>query len=151
MTAKRVANSIVKFCNEYGDLISNLKLQKLLYYAQAWHLAIHNKELFPEDFKAWVHGPVVPSVYHAFKEFGCGPILRQPTAVVTGPKFEAHLAEVMGAYGGLSGFDLERLTHSESPWRNARGDLPPDQPSSVVISKKDMKQYYKAKLGGKTV
>ena len=50
---------------EIGDLISNLKLQKLVYYAQGFYLALHDEALFPEDIEAWTHGPVVPVLYHA--------------------------------------------------------------------------------------
>ncbi|MDQ2798684.1 MAG: DUF4065 domain-containing protein, partial [Armatimonadota bacterium] len=57
-----------------GDLISNLKLQKLVYYAQGCHLGLYDAPLFPETIKAWVHGPVVPDLYHAYKQYGSGPI-----------------------------------------------------------------------------
>lgn len=59
---------------EAGDLVSNLKLQKLLYYAQGFHLAMTGRPLFDEPIQAWMHGPVVPAVYHAFKVYGSGPI-----------------------------------------------------------------------------
>jgi uncharacterized phage-associated protein len=70
---------------EAGDVISNLKLQKLLYYAQGFHLAIYGERLFIEQIKAWKHGPVVPDIYHHFKkhgEFG----LPRPTQVQELPK-----------------------------------------------------------------
>lgn len=54
---------------ERGENLTNLKLQKLLYYAQAWHLALRNAPLFDEDFQAWVHGPVLPSQYLRFRSF----------------------------------------------------------------------------------
>ena len=57
-----------------GELISNLKLQKLLYYAQGFHLVIYGEPLFPETIEAWAHGPVVTSVYHQYKEYGSEPI-----------------------------------------------------------------------------
>ena len=53
----------------------NLKLQKLVYYAQAWHLALRDVPLFEEDFEAWVHGPVIPALYQEYKKFGWRPIL----------------------------------------------------------------------------
>lgn len=148
-TAQHVANSILDFCNVHGDLVSNLKLQKLLYYTQAWYLALRKRQLFPEDFQAWVHGPVVPSVYRQFKPYGFGPILRGPRSVASGPVFNRHLADVMATYSRFSAFDLERMTHSERPWQNARGGIPPDEPSRAVISKADMTQFYGARLHGK--
>jgi len=55
-----------------------------------------------------------------------------------------HLEEVMVAYGGHSALDLERLTHSEPPWREARGDLPPDENSEAPISEETMRRYYRS-------
>lgn len=59
---------------EAGDLISNLKLQKLVYYAQGFHLAIYNIPLFHEPIEAWTHGPVIPDLYHEYKQYGLGAI-----------------------------------------------------------------------------
>ena len=68
-TADRVAARLVNFSHEHGSPVSNLKLQKLLYYAQAWHLAFFGAPLFDEDFEAWVHGPVVPRVFRCYRSF----------------------------------------------------------------------------------
>ena len=54
--------------------ISNLKLQKLIYYAQAFHLAIYELPFFDEDFEAWTHGPVCPEIYHKYKHYKSSPI-----------------------------------------------------------------------------
>lgn len=66
ITCFDIAKHFIRFANEEGSFISNLKLQKLVYYAQAWHLAIHGTPLFEEDFEAWVHGPVIPSLYQKY-------------------------------------------------------------------------------------
>ena len=55
---------------EAGDSITHLKLQKLIYYSQAWSLALNGIALFEEDFEAWAHGPVIPEVYQEYKEYG---------------------------------------------------------------------------------
>ena len=60
--------------NEQGDMMTNLRLQKLLYFAQGWHLARYGKPLFDDDIEAWQYGPVVPSVYNAYKQYGRGGI-----------------------------------------------------------------------------
>ncbi|MDB6118895.1 MAG: putative prophage protein, partial [Verrucomicrobiaceae bacterium] len=60
--------------DEAGDVISNLKLQKLLYYAQGFHLALTGAPLFEEDIQAWVHGPVVREVWQAFNQYGANGI-----------------------------------------------------------------------------
>lgn len=144
--ALQVADATVYFFARHGDLITNLKLQKLLYYTQAWHLAIYDSPLFDEEFEAWVHGPVQPSVYNEYKKFGSNPIVREPGEVHIATTAFRHLVEVMKVYGGKSGFELERYTHQEDPWLNARGDIPPDQLCSRVISKDSMRAYYKARL-----
>ena len=146
VTARQVADGIIAFCNDHGDLLTNLKLQKLLYYAQAWHLAVYGKELFPEDCEAWVHGPVVPSAYRAFRAAGYSPVNEMGGHPSLPARVQVHIADLMGAYGALSAFDMERLVHSEAPWREARGDLPPDAPSVAVIPKRRMREYYRAKL-----
>ena len=67
LSSKQVADWILSKVNKSaGDTLSPLKLQKLLYYCQAWHYTIFNKELFDEKIEAWAHGPVVPSQYKRF-------------------------------------------------------------------------------------
>ncbi|WP_222702345.1 Panacea domain-containing protein [[Haemophilus] ducreyi] len=67
-------NYFLSQCNseENGDLISNLKIQKLVYYAQGFSLAINNKPLFSEKIQAWTHGPVTPELYNKYKQYGNG-------------------------------------------------------------------------------
>jgi Uncharacterized phage-associated protein len=73
--ASDIAKIILKLSNpDVGDIISNLKLQKLLYYVQGFALAMYDKPLFDEDIEAWMYGPVVPCVYQEYKEFGSGAI-----------------------------------------------------------------------------
>ena len=128
---------------DVGDGISNLKLQKLVYYAQAWSLAARGKPLFEEDFQAWAHGPVVPSLFRAFRDFGMDPI-PEPASV---PRLDEEtvelLTEVLDIYGEHSAKKLEQLTHRERPWRDARGDLPAEARSDAVITKAAMRSYYR--------
>ncbi len=145
-TANQVADEIIRFCNEHGDLISNLKLQKLLYYTQAWHLAIYDKPLFQDDLEAWVHGPVVNQTYHKFKCFAWGPITSTPRLPKIPKRAQSHLEEVMAVYGRFSGYDLERMVHQEEPWKLARGGIPHDEPSRSIISHESMRSYYQERL-----
>lgn len=142
--ANEVALWIISFCKKHGDRITNLKLQKLLYYAQAWHLALYNRPLFPEDIEAWTYGPVVPEVYHTFKAFNGEPIeIDQDHSQVDLPEdIVGHLEEIIEVFGGYSSYQLERMTHQEDPWKNARGDVPLGEPSNEVISHEDMANYY---------
>jgi uncharacterized phage-associated protein len=130
-----------------GDVISNLKLQKLCYYAQAWHLAITGKPLFSQQIKAWAHGPVIPDLYHRFKAFGSNSI--DPSQLVSHPYEDLHaedcefLADIWAKYGAFSASQLERLTHSESPWKDAYGDTVPGLACEAIISHEAMQHYYK--------
>lgn len=127
---------------EAGDSVTHLKLQKLVYYAQAWSLALLGRPLFADDVRAWAHGPVVLSVWHAFKEHGWE-ALPAPDEM---PRFDDEatelLRDVLRSYGEHSAKKLEELTHSEEPWLRARGDLPPEARSSAVISQEHMTRFY---------
>lgn len=146
LTCYEVANYFIHLANETGSYISNLKLQKLVYYAQAWHLAIYGIPLFEEDFEAWVHGPVIPALYRQYREFSWKPILKdvdKPSFSSDVLKFLQELAEV---YFGCDAYELERMTHQEDPWIRARGELPIDATSNAIISKESMREYYKTRV-----
>lgn len=100
--------------------MSNLKLQKLLYYAQGAHLSLHNEPLFDDPIEAWEHGPVCPSVYHDFKQFGSN-ALPSPTGFNPSklPKRARDvLDEVHKVFGQFAAWRLREMTHSEPPWKN---------------------------------
>lgn len=143
-TAQKVADYIIRFSHEHGDPITNLKLQKLVYYAQAWHLALYDRPLFDDRLEAWVHGPVQPTLYHKYKAYSWNPISEDPGEVELPTSITTHLDEIIAVYGGMSAYDLERLSHQEAPWLKARGNLPKDEPSEAVISIEEMRQFYKA-------
>jgi len=126
-----------------GDSITHLKLQKLVYYAQAWSLALLDRPLFEEDFRAWAHGPVVPSVWHRFRDQRWEAIPAAGTTHAFEAEVEDLLRDVLRAYGEKSAKALEDLTHAEEPWIRARGSLPPEAKSTAIISKQVMKTYYK--------
>jgi len=126
---------------ETGDIISNLKLQKLVYYAQGFHLAIYDEPLFAERIEAWTHGPVVPDLYHIYKqhEAGCIP---PPEAVDTSGFSDDQkelLKEVYEVYGQFSAWKLRNMTHEESPWADAAE-------YQGTISHDVMKEYFKTQL-----
>ncbi len=129
-----------------GDSITHLKLQKLVYNAQVWSLTLFEKPLFSEDMQAWAHGPVAPSVYDAFSREGWN-ALDTPDRALDGC-FDvdqvALLAEVADVYGNFSARQLENMTHADASWREARGGLPDEAPSTAIISKEAMKNFYRA-------
>lgn len=155
-SARDIAQWLIWFANEHGDMMTNLRLQKLLYYTQAWHLALNDVPMFDDDFQAWIHGPVIPKIYGEYKKFGSSPI---PYAVLIGgaeclpePQLSSvareHVVDVMDSYGDMTAWQLERLSHSELPWLEARQGLPPDAACSRTISKNTMRTYFKERLKG---
>ncbi len=145
LTCYQVANYFIRLANETGSYISNLKLQKLVYYAQAWHLAIHGTPLLEEDFEAWVHGPVIPALYRQYRDFGWKPILKDVEKPSFSEDVQKFLQEVAEVYFACDTYELERMTHHEDPWIKARGGMPDDAPSNAIISKESMREYYKAR------
>lgn len=146
--ASIVSDFFIAFSHEHGDPLSNLKLQKLLYYAQAWHLAIFDAPLFEEPIEAWVHGPVIVTEYRRFKDWAWKPIQHDPEMPKLDEAVQAHLDEVMDVYGGMTTYQLEQLTHQEEPWTIARNGIPEDEPSNSVVSHDDMKRFYRTRLNG---
>jgi uncharacterized phage-associated protein len=103
-----------------GDGISNLKLQKLVYYAQGFFSAIHDKPLFNNEISAWAHGPVVPELYHKYKLYGSNPIpvpIDFNRSSLTTGELEL-IEEVFEVFGQFSAWKLRNMTHEESPWIN---------------------------------
>jgi uncharacterized phage-associated protein len=140
----RISDALLHGSRERGDLITNLKLQKLLYYAQAWYLALNNEGIFQEDFQAWVHGPVLPSQYHRFKHNDWRPIMDNVSASRTGnPRLDKHLVKILDVFGVETAPALELMTHQERPWIDARRGLAATAPSKAIISKESMKKFYR--------
>lgn len=147
---KKVASWFIKTADQdYDEIITPLKLQKLVYYAQAWMLALHDRPLFADDFQAWPHGPAIPALYGMFKEYQYNPIPADaPNVSTTALKFDDEaldiLRQVRENYGIYDGKYLETLTHSERPWMETRRGLSPEAPCNRVISKDLMKEYYRS-------
>jgi uncharacterized phage-associated protein len=137
MPAHDIARYFVSLVDEEaGDSISNLKLQKLLYYAQGGHLAFYDVPLFAEAIKAWMHGPVVPQVYHEYKEFGAGPIRVDRVDLERYPApVRELLDEVNSVYGQFTAGKLRLMTHEEPPWK--------ETPQSETITHEKLKAFFK--------
>jgi uncharacterized phage-associated protein len=137
MLASDIAKYFIALVDEEaGDSVSNLKLQKLLYYAQGFHLAIFDEPAFPEEIKAWLHGPVVPPIYHKYKQYGAAPIpVEQINEDDYAPRLRGLLEEVYSVYGQFSASKLRNMTHDEPPYA--------DTPQNEVISHQSMKQFFK--------
>lgn len=129
-----------------GDNTSNLKLQKLLYYAQGFHLAMFDSPLFSEEIQAWQHGPVVPEVYRQYKEYGSEgiPCPTDFNQYIFDSKTINFLNDIYEAFGQFSAWKLRNMTHEEPPWIKAQ-----EQESawdSKVITHESMKEYFKTQI-----
>lgn len=127
------------------DNMTQKKLQKLCYYAQAWYYALKEERLIRSDFQAWVHGPVSPALYERLKSFGYDTIKLKGEYKCNISKEDVDfLEDVWETYGDKTGNALEALSHRELPWIKARRGYADNERCSVVISPDVMKSYYKS-------
>lgn len=139
----QLADYLISESRERGELLTLLKLQKLMFYADAWHLALYDQEITSERFQAWVHGPVVLSQYHRFKDLRWRAISEDISKPELGEALKSHLDEIIDVFGSETVVALEIMTHKERPWLDARGNLPPDEPCNEYISKDVTRDYYR--------
>lgn len=122
--------------------ISTWKLQKLVYYSQAWNLAWNEKPLFDARIEAWANGPVVPELYRIHRKAYSVSRWPQGSAAKLTKAEKETIDSVLASYGQLSGRQLSVLTHNESPWKKARKGLDPTASSKRRIEPADMQSYY---------
>lgn len=129
--ARRIANYFIDIAESSGVSVTPMKIQKLVYFAHGWHLAVRNGEpLINEQVEAWPYGPVIPSLYRALRAYGDQPIARQimdprqhtPT-LSDNPGEEAFarllLARVWDIYSPFTAIQLSNMTHeADTPWFN---------------------------------
>lgn len=151
---RAVANFVLDFCSTRGRPVTNLALQKLVFFCHAWRLVALNRALVKHDFEAWKHGPVLQYLYREFKNFEREPIVQRATRLdpVTGQRtivqyeFDADtrelLTRVVDFYSRLSASDLRNLSHAKGgPWDlvwNHRGPVNP----GMKIGNESIKAYY---------
>lgn len=122
--------------------ITTWKLQKLVYYAQAWHLVWDEEPLFEEDIQAWINGPVCPDLYRYHKgNFNIQKNRNAKPEVLKSSEKES-VDAVIDYYGSFTGQQLKDLTHSELPWNETRKGLSPDVRGKRVIKNDLMSEYY---------
>jgi len=142
-TALDVAAHIL---HEAGPMTAT-KLQKLVYYSQAWHLVWAEEPLFADEIQAWANGPVTRRLYSAHRlEYIVDDIAGGQADQLT-PNERDTVKVVLDFYGPMSGAELSELTHREAPWRDARADTPPGARSEAVITHSAMAEYYEGLLG----
>ena len=123
-SAHTVAEYFLSRTSEEDNDISNLKLQKLCYYAQGLLTCMREEPLFAEDMQAWDHGPVVPDLYHRFKVHGSMPIpvVKDFNDEQLDPHDREALDDILEYYGQYSAWRLRNMTHEEKPWIDAYKD-----------------------------
>ena len=160
-SAKEIANYFLELSAKKD--ISPLKIQKLVYIAHGWHLALYGEPLVQDELaEAWEYGPVFPSIYHEFKRFGAGPILEPvlawtyydfleewdshiPRIKPDDKRTIAFLNRIWELYGHFSAGELSAMTHEEgSPWNQVREEVGPIK--NANIDNALIEKYYKDRL-----
>ena len=119
-----------------------MKLQKLVYYCQAWSLVWDNKKLFSDEIQAWANGPVIPYLYKKHKgQFKISKWLEGDCSKLTKKEKET-IDAVIKYYGNMNSQQLSDLTHNEKPWQNARVGLNALERGEQTISVSEMEEYY---------
>jgi len=139
--AENVANYLIFLASQENqekerEGITNLKLQKILYFAQAYYLAKLSKPLFSEEIEAWDYGPVVHEVYTKFKRNKSNPIIVEDDKSVIEEEDKDFLKKIWNTFGAYSASRLVDIVHSHTPWIEAKNS------TNNVISQKVIKDYY---------
>ncbi|TVO78453.1 Panacea domain-containing protein [Sedimenticola selenatireducens] len=154
MNINDACDYIIERMSGAGSTLNLLKLQKLLYYVQGWHLAFYKAPLFEGKFQAWVHGPVNREIYDRFRhekslystvdtsDLRLGYSSSQNLSAAS----IQHINSVLDTYGCFTGDQLEYMTHQEDPWVQARGDLESSARCESEIDERTMATYYSSRL-----
>lgn len=135
---------VAKYILEKSGRMTTMKLQKLCYYCQAWNLAWEEVPLFTNDFEAWANGPVCPELFNAHKGiFSVDQnFLKNEISYPFTDVEKENMDRVIAYYNKFEPHELSELTHLESPWKEARKNIPDGIPCHNIITKDSMLQYY---------
>ena len=137
---------VAEYILERLGFVSTMKLQKLVYYSQAYSLVHYRRPLFSEDFEAWANGPVCRRLFASHRGkfvIGAGELSGvHPKPEMLDNAAVASIEHVLSVLGSYNGRDLSALTHREAPWVDARGDCPAGAPCSELISKESLSRFY---------
>ena len=129
---------------EEPDPLNHLRLQKLLYYTQGWHVAAYGRRMFLDRIEAWKNGPVVVEVYPHFKAHGFMSILPEEAdspSNLTQPE-RCFTRSIWDEYKKYSATQLMKMTHEEKPWREARRGLPLGEKSNEEITVESLRAFF---------
>ena len=139
---------VAEFILQQKGPVSPLKLQKLVYYAQAWSLALDEEPIFEEPFEAWKNGPVVRNLLENTRNQDSVTSISSGDPSQIDEELRDTITAVIIYYGDKSGEMLQHLTHHEDPWLEARHEAQANKISNIdekdkeIISQKKMKDYY---------
>ena len=137
-------HDVAAFILDKKGWMTAMKMQKLVYYCQAWSLVWDDVPLFNDPIEAWVNGPVIPELFRHHR--GQFKVRSWPWGNAENlEEYERETVEAIlddDAYGGFSSQQLSDLTHREDPWRQARAGLPPGVRGNAVIEHGIMQNYY---------
>lgn len=137
-----IADEIMRLANKEKRNITQLKLIKLCYFVQGWSLGVLDKKMFNDEIQAWMHGPVIPKVYHKFKYYNGSAISYEPKETnVINERDKKFIKSVWETYKTYDAFSLRDITHQkESPWKKSY-----DGKLNKNIEIDIIKNYYKDK------
>ena len=142
-----IANYFLDKAKQTAIAVTNLKLQKLVYYAQAWHLAIHNEALMEGvEFEAWIHGPVIHELWNKYRNYSYKPINEEATPPELDARSDQFLEEVVEVYLDKDAYTMELMSHREDPWILARNGYADNERCTNIISEESMRTYFKSRL-----
>ncbi len=125
--------------------ITAMKLQKLVYYAQAWHAVWSDRALFDEEIQAWANGPVCYDLYQKHKGRFRVSEWADGDASVLDADEAGSVDAVLDAYGKFTAHQLSEMTHREDPWIDARSGLSDGVRSNRPITVGAMVEFYSAR------
>lgn len=133
-----------KIDSDFGKVITQLKLQKLLYFAQAWYLAFNKKALFDDVFQAWAYGPVLSDVYTSYRTYGKECLPKESLSHIKNISMDetSFLDDIWNAYGIFDAGYLVDISHKDKPWIDVRGSRNKFERCSDSISTNEIKDYY---------
>lgn len=136
------ALDVAEYLRRQRGPMSAMKLQKLVYYCQAWSLVWDDRPMFGERIEAWANGPVVPSLYNVHRRLFMVDHIPDGNPDVLDAVARETADVVLSFYGDKSAHWLSALTHEEPPWQQARGGLPDGPPCTAEITLASMSEYY---------
>lgn len=136
------AHDVARYIIRELSPLSTIKLQKLVYYSQAWHLVWDDEPLFPERIEAWANGPVVPDLFREHRGEFQRTSWKMGSIQALTPSERGTIDSILEFYGPRDAFYLSELTHREQPWKEAREGLSPGARGSNEITQVSMAEYY---------